>query len=390
MAIRSEIRFLVYVAGLYISLIYWGYLQEKLTSSRYNNLEWNYPFALNFLMASTALVFARMGEYIVGFGKHEKEINQPRVSALEFWKASLCNSLASPIGYQALKYITFPMVILTKSSKPVPVMLMGLLFFKKKYTWYKYISVLLLCGGIGLFLGMKESKNNNVGGNTEGWNIFIGIALVLTNLSLDSFVNNDQDRIFTEFKVTSLQMMKFMNLWQSILILGFLLVTKFIYGEQSELQLALNVFQSSPEVQYDLLLFCMCAATAQVLIFAVMQEFGSLVWITISISRKLLTILFSVFMFNHSVNVYQWTGIVTFFAGLILDITMSYMTKQDDKKKEIGERKKYDDENDLSINSDTTASPTDNSVIEINCDNVKTANSNAGKKNRSANKKKVI
>jgi UDP-galactose transporter B1 len=373
MVVRSEVRFLVYVAGIYISLIYWGYLQEKLTSKKYNNLEWNYPFALNFLMASTALVFARIGEYIVGFGKFET--NQPRVSAMEFWKASLCNALASPIGYEALKYISFPMVILTKSSKPVPVMLMGLLWFKKKYTWYKYVSVLLLCGGIGLFLGMKESKNNNQGGNTEGWNIFIGIALVLTNLSLDSFVNNDQDRIFAEFKITSLQMMKFINMWQSLLILGFLLVMRLIYGDKSELQLALNVFQRSPEVQYDLLLFCMCAATAQVLIFAVMQEFGSLVWITISISRKLLTILFSVFMFNHSVNIYQWIGIVTFFTGLILEISMSYMSKQDDQKKELGNRKKYDD------------LPTKETVIDIN-DDVKSANSNAGKKNRSANKQK--
>jgi UDP-galactose transporter B1 len=66
-------------------------------------------------------------------------------------------------------------------------------------------------------------------------------------------------------------------------------------------------------------MFCLCASLGQVLIFGLMKDFGSLVWITVSITRKLFTILVSVFMFNHSVNAFQWFGIVCAFVGMGLE-----------------------------------------------------------------------
>jgi UDP-galactose transporter B1 len=64
-----------------------------------------------------------------------------------------------------------------------------------------------------------------------------------------------------------------------------------------------------------------------------MQEFGSLVWITISITRKLFTILVSVFMFNHSVSAAQWAGIGAVFFGMFLEVLMNYRKQRQDGKK---------------------------------------------------------
>ena len=160
MAIPTELKLVGYVGGLYVCFIYWGYLQEKLTSTEYKSyfdgsaVRWDYPFALNFMMALSAAVMSAIVEYF------SNTVN--KVSPMAFARAAITCAIASPLGYAALKYISFPLMILTKSSKPVPVMIIGVLYFRKKYTWYKYLSVALLCAGCVLFSSAKPGKKDSV------------------------------------------------------------------------------------------------------------------------------------------------------------------------------------------------------------------------------------
>lgn len=158
----SQLRFVACVLGLYASFIYWGYLQEKITSTKYpvlvprpgqpEYLEWSFAFGLNFFMA--------LGAFLVAWTVETLSSKKKRLPVHLFWRAAVTCSLASPIGYYALNFIPFPLMVLAKSSKPVPVMLMGIFVFGRKYPWYKYASVLLVCGGVYvyaclLWLGMS-------------------------------------------------------------------------------------------------------------------------------------------------------------------------------------------------------------------------------------------
>ena len=133
----KEIYFLAHVIGLYVLFIYWGYVQEKLTSHKYaiprsmQNIEWDYPIALNLLMAIASAFTAAIAECFFDMGK---DVNIP-FSA--YYKAALSCAIASPLGYASLKYISFPLMVLTKSSKPVPVMLIGILFYQQSYSLFK-------------------------------------------------------------------------------------------------------------------------------------------------------------------------------------------------------------------------------------------------------------
>lgn len=327
MAIPKEIRLLSYVIGLYGSFIYWGLLQEKLTSTKYicsnqATYEWDFAFALNFWMALGGFLVAFIIEFVIN-------APTPQVSIWRFWKAALTCCIASPVGYASLKYITFPMMILTKSSKPVPVMLIGILYYKRSFPWYKYVSVILVCGGICLFSSAKKSSSSS-GISDQGMLLF-GIFLVCVNLTLDGYTNNEQDAIFNE-KATGLQMMKYTNIWQIGFILVYLLSLGAFYGPASELSKASDMLVACPEVRQDILLFCLCASVGQILIFSVMKEFGSLTWITISITRKLFTVLLSIFSYNHPVSLLQWFGVIGVFAGLSLESGMSYFAKESSQK----------------------------------------------------------
>eukprot|EP01041_Mallomonas_annulata_P007798 gene7798-15956_t len=324
MFISKEFRLVAYAIGLYTCFIYWGYLQEKLTSVEYKSsvagkhYRWDFPFFLNFFMGISALLLASVVEWLS---------NETRkVDTKAFAIAAITCAAASPIGYAALKYISFPLMILTKSSKPVPLMLIGVLFYKKQYTWYKYLSMVLLCSGCILFSSGKKEGKSSVSHVTLPEQ-FYGIFLVGINLFLDGYTNNEQDSIFKTQKPSGIQMMKHINLWQAIWILLYLVVIWGIWGNESELYNGIEAFTNSAELRYDILLFCICASVGQVLIFTVMKEFGSLTWITISLTRKLFTVLLSVFAFNHSMKLIQWLGIIFVFTGLSIDVVMSHLHK---------------------------------------------------------------
>lgn len=236
-------------------------------------------------------------------------------------------TLASPIGYEALKYISYPLMILTKSSKPVPVMTIGVVFYKRVYGWYKYASVALLCGGIYLFTQGKKGESSSKTGAGDIRLVLFGMLLVLINLGMDGYTNNEQDRIFAKYKASPNQMMKYTNLWQCLYQFVYLVLGYARFAEGSELAMALTLCAHSAQLVTDIALFCLCASLGQVLIFNVMQEFGSLSWITISVTRKLFTVVLSVIVFQHKVSAVQWLGVALVFVGLGLDAGMSYASR---------------------------------------------------------------
>jgi UDP-galactose transporter B1 len=324
----KEIRLLFYVCGLYTAFVYWGYLQEKITSTQYEiilenqnrKIKWQFPFTLNLLMALATFIVSGIGELIY-----------PSPEKIPLWvyaKPAITCALASPIGYIALDYISFPLVVLTKSSKPVPVMLVGIFLYKKQYPWYKYVSVLLLCGGITLFSFGKSGKAKDI----EFWTQILGIFLVGVNVFLDGYTNNEQDHVFEKYKATSLQMMKNVNFWQIIYLICYLLGGYMIFFVESELYNASILFLNSSLIREDILMFCISASVGQLFIFAVMKEFGSLMWVTLSITRKLFTIVVSVIMFNHSISAFQWIGVAAVFGGMTLEVVMNYRQEKAPKK----------------------------------------------------------
>jgi UDP-galactose transporter B1 len=154
-----------------------------------------------------------------------------------------------------------------------------------------------------------------------------GICLVLLNLSLDGYTSNEQDDIFAKYSASSVEMMKYTNFWQSVYLSGFLVLCRLVFGSDSEASKAWNVFVLCPRVRIDILFFCLCAAVGQILILCVIKEFGSLVWVTVSVTRQLFTILLSVFLFSHPVNRMQWVGVALVFGGLSLEIVFNYRAK---------------------------------------------------------------
>jgi len=334
-ALPSEARLAVYTVALYATFMLWGYLQEKITTTHYNmagedregdTLSWKYPFALNLGMSLTTYITAHAVEALSA----EKTVN---LSPLLFWKPALSATLGSPIGYESLKYVNYPLMVLTKSSKPVPVMLIGKVFFQRVYQWYKYLSVAFLCVGISLFTlaqSHPEKASRKLEGADGGYGMLYacyGVALILINLSMDGYTSNEQDRLYVDHPISAMQMMKHNNFWQSVYQLAFLVLGWLVSGHDGQLYGAVRMLRLCPSIRLDLVAFCLCGAVGQVLVFRLIKEYGSLVWITISVTRQLFTIVLSVLLFGHRVNLVQWGGVLLVFCGLSFEVLFNHIEK---------------------------------------------------------------
>lgn len=234
---------------------------------------------------------------------------------------------AAPFGFAALSYITYPTMVLGKSCKLVPVMIMNVLLYRRHFAPHKYLVVAMVTAGITMFMGFgneKPSKSKSKG-ELSAYTQLIGITYLLINLAIDGATNSTQDEIFHRYKINGQQMMFWINLFSTILT-SFISILPLPYipvlhpsSSGTELQGALDFIRQHPSVVSPLAQFALTGALGQLFIFETLQHFGSLTLVTITLTRKLFTMLLSVIVYNHTLTAGQWLGTAVVFAGISVE-----------------------------------------------------------------------
>ncbi|KAF8073559.1 UAA transporter [Lyophyllum atratum] len=252
---------------------------------------------------------------------------------LRYLQCSVFITAAAPFGFAALSYISYPAMVLGKSCKLVPVMIMNVLLYRRRFAPHKYLVVFMVTAGITIFMGMggdkgksKSHDNDNGNGNVTPYAGLVGIAYLLINLLLDGATNSTQDEIFTRHRVTGQQMMFWINVFctlltsiLSVLPLPYIPVIHPSHDGRSELMGALTFIRNHPSIMYPLAQFALTGALGQLFIFETLQHFGSLTLVTITLTRKLFTMLLSVVVYNHKLTPGQWLGAGVVFAGISVE-----------------------------------------------------------------------
>jgi len=249
---------------------------------------------------------------------------------LRYFQCSLFITFAAPFGFAALAHISYPAMVLAKSCKLVPVMVMNVLLYRRAFARHKYIVVSLVTVGITMFMGFggEGSKKHSAKGqgNPTLWHSVIGMTYLFINLILDGATNSTQDEIFARYQVSGQQMMLWINLLSTILTslisvlpLPYIPVLHPSKGGEAEFKNALEFLRTHPTIIYPLVQFALTGALGQLFIFETLQHFGSLTLVTITLTRKLFTMLLSVFVYNHKLTPGQWTGTGVVFSGISVE-----------------------------------------------------------------------
>ncbi|KAI0647985.1 UAA transporter [Trametes meyenii] len=246
---------------------------------------------------------------------------------LRYFQCAVFITSAAPFGFAALSYITYPAMVLGKSCKLVPVMLMNVVLYRRKFAAHKYLVVAMVTLGITMFMGFGKEKPSKASKNADlsAYTQLVGIAYLLVNLLIDGATNSTQDEIFARYRVTGQQMMFWINLFCTVLT-SVISILPLPYipvlhpsSSGTELQGALDFIRTHPSVIVPLAQFALTGALGQLFIFETLQHFGSLTLVTITLTRKLFTMLLSVIVYNHKLTAGQWLGAGVVFAGISVE-----------------------------------------------------------------------
>lgn len=248
---------------------------------------------------------------------------------------SITSSLASPFGYASLAHIDYLTFILAKSCKLLPVMFLHVVLYRRRYPLYKYAVVLLVTAGVAVFTLYHPSTSKKAAAAAEktGTGRWLwGLFLLSINLLLDGLTNTTQDHIFSSparyTRYTGPQMMVAQNFLCTVLTVAYLLLTPYLAAPGSplqsvvpasagsELSSAIAFLRRHPRALKDVLGFAVCGAIGQVFIYLTLARFSSLLLVSVTVTRKMLSMLLSVFWFGHSLNPQQWLGVLLVFGGV--------------------------------------------------------------------------
>lgn len=87
-------------------------------------------------------------------------------------------------------------------------------------------------------------------------------------------------------------------------------------------------------------MFSACGAIGQVFIFHTLAHFSSLLLVTVTVTRKMLTMVWSVWWFGHEITGMQWLGVGLVFGGIGAEAAVGRM----EKAKKAAAKKKGEEE----------------------------------------------
>ncbi|KAK5282498.1 UDP-galactose transporter [Exophiala xenobiotica] len=312
---------LVCVGGIYASFLTWGLLQERITTTPYPVDDsaqapqeyFRFPIVLNTIQSFFAFT---SGSLYLLYKTRSFKILPRRAALAPLVLVTLTTTLASPFGYASLAHVDYLTFVLAKSCKLLPVMALHVTLFRKRYPLSKYLIVLAVTSGVAIFTLYHPPKPGKER-KTQSSSTY-GLTLLGINLLLDGLTNTVQDFIFTSphryGKTSGPQMMVILNLLGTLLMGAYLL---------------------HPKVFYDVLGFAACGAIGQLFIYATLERFSSLLLVTVTVTRKMLTMVLSVVWFGKSLSQGQWMGVGLVFGGIAAEAYISHR-----EKKEKGKLKK--------------------------------------------------
>ncbi|ORY27319.1 putative UDP-galactose transporter [Naematelia encephala] len=251
-------------------------------------------------------------------------------------QVSIFQTIAGPIGFLALRHISYPTMVLGKSCKLIPVLLLNVLLYRRRFGAHKYLVVSLVTIGISMFMLFGD------GGSKKGGSDSIyGLTLLGIGLFIDGLTNSTQDQIFATYpQFTGQQMMFTMALLTQLLLLPIMLLplpshplsllhlpsplastSPVTFSPPAFLE-SLHFLLTHPTAVSPLLAYALLGGLGQLFIFETIQHFGSLTLVMVTVTRKLFTMLLSVVVFDHTLSKGQWAGVAVVFAGIGVEAGM--------------------------------------------------------------------
>ena len=317
---KTAARFLFCFTGLQVSYLTWGYMQELIMTTTFDPTpsapDGRFPsaafcvFSNRFLAIIVAMIAVRI--------RHGAILKNNVAPLVAFAPCALSNTMSSWSQYASLRYVSFPVQTVFKSSKIIPVMIMGKVLKGTSYPYSQYLEALLITIGVAIFSVASKSSNSDT--TTE----IIGLLFMVMYITFDCFTSQWQSKVYDKYgkaNVDPYQMMLGVN--SSAIIMT---TTGLILG--GDIPKIIEFFKVNPTVLQYNIITAITSASGQLFIYTTIKEFGPIVFTVIMTTRQMISICISAILFGHTMTWKAALGACLVFGVLFYQIRKKYIASQ--------------------------------------------------------------
>lgn len=237
-----------------------------------------------------------------------------------FTPCALSNTMSSWSQYASLRYVTFPVQTVFKSSKIIPVMIMGKVLKGAIYPTSQYVEALFITIGVAIFsVFAQEAKE----GKAESTAV-LGLIYMLMYICFDCFTSQWQSKIYDMYgrqNVDPYQMMLGVNSSAICITTAGLILS-------GDFPVVYEFFLVNPNVLVYNVITAITSASGQLFIYYTIKEFGPIVFTIVMTVRQMISICISAYKFGHVISSKALVGAILVFGVLFYQIRRKYMAKK--------------------------------------------------------------
>jgi len=289
-----------YGAGIVGMLVIYGVLQERIMSLPYGTPPMMFTDSLSLVFCNRAVAIVFSLCMVAGKG----ESFQNKAPLWKYLAISFSSTYASACQYEALRFVSFPVQMLGKSFKMMPVMVWGIIVSGKRYSVSDWMIAAAVTGGVTEFLMTGPIASHSSAGTSRHGLMLLGGFLVL-----DGFTSTFQEKLFKEHVTSKYNQMLYINLGSAVISSGTLIAS-------GRLGNAIAFATAHPSFVADATTLSAAAVGGQWFIYSQVKEFGALVFACTMNVRQVVSILISYAKYGHSITMLQMFGLFIVFAAL--------------------------------------------------------------------------
>eukprot|EP00339_Tiarina_fusa_P018159 CAMPEP_0117065438 /NCGR_PEP_ID=MMETSP0472-20121206/45747_1 /TAXON_ID=693140 ORGANISM="Tiarina fusus, Strain LIS" /NCGR_SAMPLE_ID=MMETSP0472 /ASSEMBLY_ACC=CAM_ASM_000603 /LENGTH=378 /DNA_ID=CAMNT_0004786065 /DNA_START=145 /DNA_END=1281 /DNA_ORIENTATION=- len=310
--------------GLQASYLTWGYMQELIMTTQFQPTpsapDGKFPsaafcvFSNRFLAVIVAVIAVKI--------KHGAVLANNAAPLWAFAPCALSNTLSSWSQYASLKYVSFPVQTVFKSSKIIPVMVMGKVLKDTSYPVSQYVEAFLITVGVAIFSIASKTADRDT--ETE----FVGLIFLLMYICFDSFTAQWQDKIYNQYgrpNVDPYQMMLGVNSSAICITTAGLILS-------GDLPVVFEFLTANPVALRYNIITAITSASGQLCIFYTIKEFGPIVFTIIMTTRQMFSICISAIVFGHTISLKSFFGALMVFSVIFYQIRRKYNARRGGKQ----------------------------------------------------------
>jgi len=312
-------------AGIFVSYMCNGVAVETITNI-FGEKMYTLYFSLVLVPSLFNTVFARTALFIKSYLYNETPLLLP-VKSIEkktcdipkkfYFICSVLFMGSMLCANASLAHINYPTQLVTKSSKPIAILIFSFLVHRKLlYSNYRMISVTCIVTSICWFTYQQQSLTQ-LKSDADHNNGTFGLLLVCMSLLFDGMLATTQESMKTKYTISTYEMMFYINLYSSIMLLTGVIV-------KGEMKPFVDFAILKPEIIFYLIILGVSGAVGSNFIYYTVVEFGPLTCSVVTTSRKFFNVLLSIVLFSHVMTFKLWLSVCCVFMSLFFDIWSQY------------------------------------------------------------------